>query len=179
MGKVTSIFNNLPAYGDFKGFEIALQTWTREICGTAVYTIRVIIPINRRWEKTRLPAQNSHVFVHGTLLGTENTGNLLTLLLKDFSYCVKQTVSGSTATPASDSRHTGPEPTTPRKPGRSKGKVRGTPSMQLLPQIDKELNAIIAPAGSPQNSTSSLPQPSEQDILVNGMYCPFDANTAV
>ncbi|KAF8534704.1 hypothetical protein BDD12DRAFT_395491 [Trichophaea hybrida] len=87
-GHVESVYQVLPEYGDFRGYNIKTACWTKEYNRSVDFVVRVIIAPGVRFNKTSLPQINSLINVHGILFGRDKASGLIIILLKEFSFCI-------------------------------------------------------------------------------------------
>ncbi|KAF8541121.1 hypothetical protein BDD12DRAFT_908870, partial [Trichophaea hybrida] len=134
-GHVESVYQVLPEYGDFRGYNVKTACWTKEYNRLVDFVVRVIIAPGVRFNKTSLPQINSLINVHGILFGRDKASGLIIILLKEFSFLHRSSTSdngsvelgGPPETPRKKGWSRAP-PTTPSKVAASPSKVVASPS---------------------------------------------------
>ncbi|KAF8536544.1 hypothetical protein BDD12DRAFT_807691 [Trichophaea hybrida] len=163
-GHVESVYQVLPEYGDFRGYNVKTACWTKEYNRSVDFVVRVIIAPGVRFNKTSLPQINSLINVHGILFGRDKALGLIIILLKEFSFLHRSSTSDN------GSVELGGPPETPRKKGWGRAppttpsKVAASPSTSAPssnpPTIVDTFPSAPAPFAPPPAKVDTSPSAS-------------------
>ncbi|KAF8532759.1 hypothetical protein BDD12DRAFT_810721 [Trichophaea hybrida] len=111
-GRVESVCRDLAEYGAYRGHNVQTACWMKEFNRSVDYIVRVVVPLNKRFDKTPIPQLNSLVNVNGYLFGRDKVSGMLIIMLKEFWFLPKfsstsDEVSVGDGTPASTRRKKG------------------------------------------------------------------------
>ncbi|KAF8542675.1 hypothetical protein BDD12DRAFT_875958 [Trichophaea hybrida] len=160
-GHVESVYQVLPEYGDFRGYNVKTACWTKEYNRSVDFVVRVIIAPGVRFNKTSLPQINSLINVHGILFGRDKASGLIIILLKEFSVLHRSSTSDN------GSVELGGPPETPRKKGWSRAppttpsKVAASPSTSAPSSnpsaVVDTFPSTSAPSSNPSTVVDTFP----------------------
>jgi len=110
-GHVNVVYQDMPEYGQYRGYDIKTASWAKELGWTVDCCVRVLVPLARHFDTTRLHQVNSLITVYGSLFGRDRKSDTIVLALKDFSFLPRSLSSSQSAEPT----ERGAPPVTPRK----------------------------------------------------------------
>ncbi|KAF8531564.1 hypothetical protein BDD12DRAFT_914672 [Trichophaea hybrida] len=164
-GHVESVYQVLPEYGDFRGYNVKTACWTKEYNRSVDFVVRVIIAPGVRFNKTSLPQINSLINVHGILFGRDKASGLIIILLKEFSFLHRSSTSDS------GSVELGGPPETPRKKGWSRAPPTSPSKVAASPSTS-------APSSNPSTVVNTFPSASAPSSNPSTVVVTFPAASA-
>jgi hypothetical protein len=166
---VESVYQVLPEYGDFCGYNVKTVCWTKEDNRSVDFVVGVIIAPGVHFNKTLLPQINSLINVQGILFGCDKASGLIIILLKEFSFWHGSStsdsgsieLSGLPETPCKKGWGRAP-PTTPLKVAASLS--TSAPSLNPSAVVDTFLSTS-APSSNPSTVVVTFPSASASSAL--------------
>ncbi|KAF8535919.1 hypothetical protein BDD12DRAFT_808196 [Trichophaea hybrida] len=162
-GRVESVYRDLPEYGPYRGYNVQTASWMKEFNRSVDFIVRVVVPPNKRFDKTPLPHLNSLVNLHGYLFGCDKVSGMLIIMLKEFSCLPK-----SSSTSEENSIGDGTPASTPRKKGWSRAPPATPKSTAGNPSVDLPCSTPPPPATGKRKRTPSSPTPVRNLTISDG-----------
>ncbi|KAF8538508.1 hypothetical protein BDD12DRAFT_806078 [Trichophaea hybrida] len=173
-GRVESVYRDLPEYGPYRGYNVLTACWMMEFNRSVDFIVRVVVPSNKRFNKTPLPHLNSLVNLDGYLFGCDKVSGMLIIMLKEFLFLPKSSISDEISvgdgTPAGIPRKKGWDrapPATPKSkvenasadlpcsttPPAATGKRKRTPSSSTPVTISANESITVSDGNESSNFT--------------------------
>ncbi|KAF8533240.1 hypothetical protein BDD12DRAFT_899839 [Trichophaea hybrida] len=162
-GRVESVYRDLPENGPYRGYNVQTGCWMREFTRSDDFIVRVVVPPNKRFDKTPLPHLNSLVNLHGYLFGHDKVSGILIIMLKEFSFLPK-----SSSTSEENSIGDSTPASTPRKKDWSRAPPTTPKSTAGNPSADLPCSTAPPPASEKRKHTPLSPTPIRTVTISDG-----------